>query len=250
MNDWHLQPARDLHLSGLERYRHPLREHGVVSSLLRLGWWTGIRLLLGIVNRLEVRGRQHLPADGPFVLVANHESHLDALVIASAVPLCLRDKLFPLAAGDVFFETPALAAFAAHCLNALPVWRKNAGRHGLTDLRRRLLEENAVYILFPEGGRSRDGQMKPFKAGVGMLIAGTPVPVVPCYLDGPLEAFPPGSRCPRWRKVRLVIGPARQFNEVGNDRAGWDHITTTLEEDVRALGETLSRPASRGSRRT
>lgn len=241
MNEWKLQPARDLLLSGMARFRSPLREHGVVSSVLRLGWWSFVRLLLGLINRLEVRGGRHLPSDGPFVMVANHESHLDALVLASALPLSLRDKLFPLAAGDVFFETPALAAFAAHFLNALPVWRKNAGRHGLADLRKRLLEENAVYLLFPEGGRSRDGEIKPFKAGIGMLIAGTTVPVVPCYLDGPLEAFPPGSRLPRGHKVRLRIGPPRVFDGVGNDRAGWDVVTRTLEEDVKQLRAQMLR---------
>jgi 1-acyl-sn-glycerol-3-phosphate acyltransferase len=236
MRRWHLRPARDLHLSGLARYRHPLREHGLVSSLLRAGWWSFVRLFLGLVNGLEIRGRQHLPAAGPFVMVANHESHLDALVLASALPLSLRDQLFPLAAGDVFFETPALAAFAAHFLNALPVWRRNAGRHGLNDLRKRLLEEAAVYLLFPEGGRSRDGRMKPFKHGVGMLVAGTDVPVVPCYLDGPLEAFPPGSWLPAAHKVRLRIGRPRSFAGVANERDGWDQITRVLEEDVRRLG--------------
>src|SRR5207248_2431417 len=195
-----------------------------------------VRLFLGLVNRLEVRGRQNLPAAGPFVMVANHESHLDALVLASALPLSLRDRLFPLAAGDVFFETPALAAFAAVCLNALPVWRRNAGKHGLAELRRRLVEDSAVYILFPEGGRSRDGQMTPFKPGVGMMIAGTEVPVVPCYLDGPFEAFPAGRRLPRWHKVRLTIGKPRVFKGVANDRAGWDQITQEVEAEVRRLG--------------
>lgn len=209
MDDWKIQPARDLHLYGMARSRYPLREHGLGSSILRLGWWSFVRLFLGLVNRLEVRGREHLPRQGPFVLVANHESHLDALVLAAALPLSLRDQMCPLAAGDVFFETPALAMFAATLLNALPVWRKNAGRHGLADLRQRLVEQESVYLLFPEGGRSRDGEMKPFKPGLGMMIAGTPVPVVPCYLDGPLEAFPPGSRWPRPVKVRLRIGPPR-----------------------------------------
>src|SRR5258708_9235831 len=114
----------------------------------------------------------------------------------------IRDRLFPLAAGDVFFETPAKAAFAAHLLNALPVWRRNAGRHGLDELRKRLLEEEGVFILFPEGGRSRDGEMKPFKAGIGMLVAGTPAQVVPFYLDGPFEAFPARIMVPRRPKVR------------------------------------------------
>src|SRR5262245_27159587 len=225
MRPWSLQPARDLEQSGLARYRNPRREHGPVSSLLRLGRWGPLRPLLGALNRLEVRGRENVPAGGPVVLVANHESHYDALVIGCALPLAMRDRLFPLAAGDVFFESPATAAFAAHFLNALPVWRRNAGRHGLDELRARLIEEEATYILFPEGGRWRDGQMKPFKPGVGMLVAGTPAVVVPCYLDGTLEAFPPGAYLPRWGKVRLCIGAGRTFADVRPGREGWDHIT-------------------------
>jgi 1-acyl-sn-glycerol-3-phosphate acyltransferase len=236
VDEWKLQPARDLQQTGLARYRNPLREHGLVSSILRLGWWSAVRIGLGIVNGLAIRGQRRLPRTGPFVLAANHESHLDALVLGCALPLSLRDRLFPLAAGDVFFETPAKAAFAAHLLNALPVWRRNAGRHGLDDLRKRLLEEEAVFILFPEGGRSRDGTMKSFKAGIGMLVAGTPVQVVPCYLDGPFEAFPAGSVVPRWSKVRLTIGPPRVFADVASNREGWDHVSATVEQDVKRLG--------------
>jgi 1-acyl-sn-glycerol-3-phosphate acyltransferase len=236
MRPWEIKPARDLQQAGLARYCNPRREYGLLSSLLRLGWWSSLRLLLGVINRLEVRGRENVPAGGPIVLVANHESHYDALVIGSALPLAMRDCLFPLAAGDVFFESPATAAFAAHFLNALPVWRRNAGRHGLDDLRQRLVEEEAVYILFPEGSRSRDGAMKPFKPGVGMLVAGTPAAVVPCYLDGTFEAFPPGARLPRWSKVRLRLGAPRRFDDVRPGRDGWEQITRALEQDVRALG--------------
>jgi 1-acyl-sn-glycerol-3-phosphate acyltransferase len=236
MDDWKIEPARDLEQSGMARYRNPRREHGFVSSLLRLGWWSGVRLWLTMVHRLRAHGKQFVPASGPVVLVANHFSHFDALVIASVLPLDQRDRIHPLAAGDVFFETPAVAAFAAHLLNALPVWRRSAGKHGLVDLRRRLLEEEAMYILFPEGGRSRDGQMRPFKPGVGMLVAGTAVPVVPCHLQGTLEAFPPGTRLPRPNRITLRIGKPLTFADVPNDRAGWDHIATTLEAEVRRLG--------------
>lgn len=236
MNDWDLQPARDLDQTGMERYRNVRREHGFISSILRLGWWAGVRLILKVLNRLEVQGREHLPKNGPAVIIANHLSHLDALVIASALPLHLRDILFPLAAGDVFFESPAKAAFAAHFLNALPVWRRNAGRHGLDDLRRRLVEEEALYILFPEGGRSRDGQLKPFKSGIGMLVAGTPVPVVPCHLSGTLEAYRPGTWIPRPYKVRVRVGPALSFPDVPADRDGWAVISTRLEQVISELG--------------
>jgi 1-acyl-sn-glycerol-3-phosphate acyltransferase len=244
VEDWKLEPARDLEQTGLARYRNPRREHGLVSSVLRLGWWAGVRLWLTLLHRLRPIGRENLPASGPLVLAANHFSHLDALVLASVLPLGQRDRIHPLAAGDVFFETPVMAAFAAHLLNALPVWRRNAGRHGLDELRRRLLEEEAIYLLFPEGGRSRDGQMKPFKPGVGMLVAGTPVPVVPCHLHGTFEAFPPGERLPRLHRISVRLGKPRPFADVPNERGGWDHIAATLEADVRGLAAERHRAHS------
>ena len=91
--------------------------------------------------------------------------------------------------GDTFFQTPIMRAFAAGAMNALPLWRKNAGRHAMEDLRQRLIGEPCGYILFPEGTRSRDGAMKRFKAGVGMLVNGTRVPVIPCHIEGTHRAL-------------------------------------------------------------
>ena len=128
MDDWKLKPARDLGMSPVERYRSYQRESGLVSHTTRFLWWSLVRGCLAGVNRLRVLGRENLPAQPSFVLVANHSSHLDALILGASLPLKHRDCLFPLAAGDVFFETPALAAFSAVVLNAMPVWRKNCGR--------------------------------------------------------------------------------------------------------------------------
>ena len=132
-----------------------------------------------------------IPDEPPFVMIANHTSHLDALVLASVLPCRLCDRVFPVAAGDVFFNTSATSLFSATLLNALPMWRKNCGSHALKDLRRRLVDEPCGLILFPEGTRSRDGSLQAFKVGLGMLIAGTAVPVIPCHIDGAFQAFPP-----------------------------------------------------------
>jgi 1-acyl-sn-glycerol-3-phosphate acyltransferase len=198
-----------------------------------------IKSSMHLLHRIEFRGRDQIPREPPFVLVANHASHLDALVLGSCLPLTLRDRLFPLAAGDVFFETPAIAAFSATVLNALPVWRKNCGAHAIRDLRERLINEPTVYILFPEGGRSRDGAMMPFKAGIGMMVAQTSIPVIPCHLEGTFAAFPPHSRLPRPGKIRVRIGTPRTFADVPNRREGWNEIAHRLEQDIVAL----ARPA-------
>ena len=143
---------------------------------------------------------------GPFVLAANHCSHLDALVLGAALKPRHRERAFPIAAGDVFFQTTAVSVFSAIMLNALPMWRKNCGPHALAELRRKLQEEKAIFIIFPEGGRTRTGSMMPFKHGLGMLVAETNVPVVPCGLIGTFEALPANRKIPRPVRIKLIIG--------------------------------------------
>ena len=156
-------------------------------------------------------------------------------VLAAPLPWRQRDRIFPIAAGDVFFHTPLISVFSAVMLNALPMWRKNCGPHAMKNLRRRLLDEPCSYILFPEGARSRDGKMLPFKPGLGMLVAETSVPVVPCYLDGCMEALHANQILPRPRRISLRIGEPLNFADVKNKRDGWVHIATMLEERVKAL---------------
>ncbi len=247
MHPWQLKPASDLQSEPLARYQNYRRESGLISTVARFCWWSMIKTSMQLLHRAEFSGRERIPRAPPFVLVANHASHLDALVLGASLPLSLRDRLFPLAAGDVFFETPGVAAFSATVLNALPVWRKNCGAHAIKDLRGRLLSEPTVYILFPEGGRSRDGAMTPFKPGIGMMVAETSIPVIPCHLAGTFAAFPPDSRFPRPRKVRVRIGTPRTFADVANRRDGWNAIAHCLEEDIQKLANAN---ADRGAQRT
>jgi 1-acyl-sn-glycerol-3-phosphate acyltransferase len=234
---WHLEPAHDLGLPLASRLRSLRRESGLVEVIARIGWWSAVRAYLVISHRLSIAGRAHLPAAPPFVVVSNHASHLDTLVLAAALPRTLWDRVFPIAAGDTFFETPLLTAFAAGLLNALPMWRRNCGSHALRDLRARLVGEPCAYILFPEGTRSRTGRMIPFKAGLGMIVAGTSVPVVPAFIRGAHDALPPGRRLPSPRRIGVRFGAALEFSAVPDDRGGWDHIARRAGEAVRALGE-------------
>src|SRR5436309_663362 len=151
MEPWKYQPAQDLGLPQRERLRSPKRESGLVGLMARSTWHVLVKSYLAACQRVRVEGREHLPAKPPFVLVSNHCSHLDAILLAAQLPLKLRNHVFPIAAGDTFFETPLVSAFAAGAMNALPLWRKNAGSHALHDLRWRLVNEPCAYILFPEG---------------------------------------------------------------------------------------------------
>lgn len=235
MSDWEYRPAADLNLPPAERWRSLRREVGLPSVVAHLGWGAATALYLRAFHRFRVLGREHLPAAPPFVVVANHSSHLDALALAAGLPSRLAGRAFPIAAGDTFFETKASAAFAAVCLNALPMWRKKCGSHAMETLRARLLEGDAIYLLFPEGTRTRTGGMAAFRAGIGMLVAGTGVPVVPAWLDGCFAALPPGRRWPRPRAITLRFGAPCTFAGGGNDRAGWRDVAADLEAAVRGL---------------
>ena len=246
MNDWRYDPAHDLGLQTNQRHRSTLRESDLTSSVLRLGWLMTVRTILKCWNRLEIHGLENLPAQPPFVIVANHSSHLDTVVLASALSLRWRDHVSPLAAGDYFFASPPLAGFSAVILNALPIWRNRRGgqRHELGDLRERLVNQSAIYIVFPEGSRSRDRQLHEFKPGFATLVAGTAVPVIPCHLSGSFDALPPDAGTVRPRKIILQIGAPLTFETAGNHAEGWRRIAAVAREQIVELA-TRERPSGK-----
>lgn len=235
VTEFRLQPAADHGLSLRQRMSSIRRESGLLSSIGHRCWWGAMRVYLRLWHRLRVEGREHLPAQAPFVVIGNHASHLDAMVMASQVPARLRDRVHPVAAGDVFFEVPAKAAFAAFFVNCLPIWRHSAGRHALEELAARLVDGPCVYILFPEGRRSPDGSLLPFREGLGMLVAGRPVPVVPCWIEGAHAALPRGTWLPRPTRIRLRIGAPLRFDDLPNRRPGWTEVGARCRAAVQAL---------------
>jgi 1-acyl-sn-glycerol-3-phosphate acyltransferase len=136
----------------------------------------------------------------------------------------------------VFFESAVPTAFAAGFVNALPVWRKRRTPRALQELREKLIETPCGFILFPEGSRSRDGRCQPFKPGIGMLVAETEVPVIPCHLTGTFDALPAGCQLPRRRRITIRVGEPIRFADVPNERAGWERVTAAIEQRVRGLG--------------
>ncbi|MDB5309800.1 MAG: 1-acyl-sn-glycerol-3-phosphate acyltransferase [Gemmataceae bacterium] len=235
MDDFDIRPAKDIGLHTWERLSSVRRESGPFLTAVHTAWALASRAYFALWHRLRVIGREHLPAEPPFVLCSNHASHLDALALAAPLRVDLRDRVFALAAGDVFFESGFATAFAAGFINALPVWRKRRTPKALQDLREKLLGTPCGFVLFPEGARTRDGDLLPFKSGIGMLVAGTPVPVIPCHLSGTFEAMPAGVRFPRPRRITIRVGEAVRFADVPNDRHGWERVVGVVEERVRAL---------------
>ncbi len=227
-------PNESLATSGLRRFpreRDPL-VYGVRSLVALI-----IRGLLRSYLRFEIVGREHLPNDRGFVMVANHSSHLDTLCLLAALPLRRLHRAFPAAAADYFFQSFPRVWIAAVVVNALPFARQMRVRESLSLCSQILETPGNILIMFPEGTRSRTGETQPFKPGVAALLAGRAVSVVPCYIDGAFRAWPKGRRLPRPRKVRLIVGRPRTYPV--NTRA--KAIAADLEKAVNELGRSDGR---------
>ena len=200
-----------------------------------------IRGLLRLYLRFEIIGEENLPNDSSFVLVANHSSHLDTLCLLAALPLRRLHCAFPVAAEDYFFRGLPRTWFAAVVMNALPFARQMRVRESLSICAQLLAQPGNVLIIFPEGTRSRTGETQPFKSGIGVLLAGRDVSVLPCYLQGAFQAWPKGRRWPRPRKVRLIIGARRNYATRGAERSDACAVAAELQGAVRELGQTDGR---------
>jgi 1-acyl-sn-glycerol-3-phosphate acyltransferase len=232
---WTYQPAADLDQPMIERLRRFPREPDMTVYALRSLAALVLRGWLRLYHRLEIAGRERLPDGGSFVLVANHASHLDALCLLAALPLRALHRAFPAAAEDYFFRSVPRTAFAAIVVNALPFGRKTHIRQSLALCRRLLDNPGNILILFPEGTRTATGAVGPFKPGIGLLLAGTDIPALPCRLSGSFEAWPRGRRLPRPRRVRLQIGEPRRFAAFPAGAASADAVAEALRAAVLAL---------------
>jgi 1-acyl-sn-glycerol-3-phosphate acyltransferase len=192
------------------------------------------RAVLRSVFRLRVEGRSLVPRSGPFVVVANHQSHLDVPTVEAGLPLRHANRTHPLAAMDYFFERPGLGPVVHLGVNALPINRHvstaQAMKAGLD-----LLAGGRRLIVFPEGSRSPDGSQAPFKQGIGYLLAGRPWPAVPMNIAGTREALPKGRARPRLARLRLTIGEPVSYEATASSTEGWRAVAADLDRRVRQL---------------
>lgn len=199
-----------------------------VAALVLRGW-------LRTYHRLEIRGRENLPTHKSFVLVANHTSHLDTLCLLAALPLRKLHRAFPAAAADYFFESVPRIWIAAVMVNALPFGRQTHIKQSLVLCQHLLENPGNVLIIFPEGTRSPTGAIGRFKPGIGALVAGRDVAVLPSYLKGGFKAWPKGRVLPRPAKLQLTIGKPRSFANIEATKEAANTIAAELEQAIKDM---------------
>ncbi|MEQ1558676.1 MAG: lysophospholipid acyltransferase family protein [Methyloglobulus sp.] len=153
-----------------------------------------VKPLVLVILGVNARGREFLPEQGPAIIVANHNSHLDALALMSLFPLRTIKNVYPVAAADYFLKNRWLKWFALDVIGIIPIERKaTAGKDVLAPLFA-ALDNNAILILFPEGTRGEPESMGKLKNGIGHILSERPdIPVIPVFFYGLGKSLPKGE---------------------------------------------------------
>lgn len=194
-------------------------------------FWTGYwftRLIFGLVFRLKCTGQENIPKTGAFLLCSNHTSYFDPPIVGSWSP---REVYF--FAKAELFNVPVLG-WLIRRTNALPVKRGTIDRAAL-DAAVETLKQGYGLTVFPEGTRSKDGELSPIKPGIGLLAKRFPVRIVPCYLHGAnrlKDVF--------WGRTRLTLSygqviSAEWIAAQPEGREGIEAIAKRVGEGISAL---------------
>ncbi|MCI0676258.1 MAG: 1-acyl-sn-glycerol-3-phosphate acyltransferase [Phycisphaerales bacterium] len=193
-----------------------------------------VRLLIGVA----VFGREHLKLDRPTIIIANHNSHLDALVLMDLFPLRALNSVRPVAAADYFTRHPVTNFIWRACMNVLPIRRDKVSKtHNPLKAMIDALDAGQSIILFPEGTRGEPEQLSKFQTGIAHLVAKRPdVPVVPVFMRNLGFSLPRGDLILVPLFCDVFIGRPRHFS--GDRQTIMSHVADCFAK-LQALAERL-----------
>lgn len=146
-----------------------------------------------IVLGVNVRNPQNMPKKGPAILIANHNSHIDTLILMSLFPIEMINKVNPVAAADYFFNTKFRRFLFKTLIGAIALKRhheKFSKENIFSEISQNLKDEHII-ILYPEGTRGNDNEIQEFKNGIAHIAKANPdVPIIPIYINGPDKILP------------------------------------------------------------
>ena len=195
-----------------------------------------VRPFVLLVFGIHVRGREHIPTE-PCIFVANHNSHLDTLVLMSLFPLGRIHRIRPVAAADYFMINPLVRWFSTRIIGIIPLHRKveKSHTHPLEGVKNALLNGDSV-IIFPEGSRGEAEQMSKFKTGIAHLAHMVlHIPIVPIRLGGAGKVLPKGEVLLVPFIIDITIAPSVW---IGEDE-GTQEFTERLEGIIRSIGAEI-----------
>lgn len=227
-----------------ERQKRWLRPLSRIQAALAWLLFIFDRVAMRGLFRLQVEGREKLPEGSPFLLAPNHISYLDPFVVAAALGYRrLRGTYWGGWVGAAF-RNP-ITRWVSRLAQAVPLDPERGSVSSLA-LGAAVLQRRHSLVWFPEGGRSRTGELQPLKPGIGILAEHFEVTIVPAFIHGAYEAMPPGRRIPRlFQRIRIVfddpVTPA-ELEQEGEGDSRREQIISGLAKRLTRLGESSKTP--------
>jgi long-chain acyl-CoA synthetase len=211
-------------------YHNFLERFVIIFGLLTL------KVIFKMFFRLKVKGLQNLPEERPFIITPNHTSYIDGFAIVTSLPFRLFWNLYSIGWQAYFTGPLGLFARLAH---VIPIDRETYLQKAL-GMAAYVLRKGKSLLVFPEGGRSYDGELMEFKKGVGILALELNLPVVPAYIEGAFDVLPRGKKWPKFREVRITFGKPvypsdLNFSRKPKDIDDYQFFVNELREKVKQL---------------
>jgi 1-acyl-sn-glycerol-3-phosphate acyltransferase len=198
------------------------------------------RPLAVLFTGADVVGRERLPPAGPAIIAANHNSHVDTLLLLTIFPARLMGRLRPVAAADYFLRGPLIGWFSRTLIGIVPIERggqrrREGVREDVLAPAREALAAGDIVIIFPEGTRgAATDSLAPMKAGVARLAEAFPdAPVIPVWIEGAGRVLPKGAVLPAPMNCTVLVGEAIR----------WEGEHATFMEGLRERLEGLRKSA-------
>lgn len=187
------------------------------------------RLLSNLFFARKVVHPERMIEEGPLIIAVNHSSFVDPPLAG----ICSKRDVYYLARKSLM-DWPIFGPLFPD-MNVIPVERDGSDMSALREVIKKIREGNGV-VLFPEGTRTKDGNLQPARAGIGLVIAKTMAPVLPMRIFGAYEAFPRDSKLPRFRPITVVIGNPIHFTR--------EDIEPTTRETYQQLSDRVMKAIS------
>ena len=222
-----------------KRWLNPLPPilSGIARRLFALN-----RFLVRSLFGLKVQGLSNLPEEGPYLLTPNHVSYLDPFAVAAALGYSRLRNTYWAGWVGVAFNNP-LFRFGSRLARTVPIDPQKGVVSSLA-FAAAVVKRGKNMVWFPEGMRSPEGDLLPFKPGIGFLLNRYPVPVVPVAIEGTFEAMPVGRFRPRFRKITVRFGEPVNVAPLKEEVEG-NEVQTRIADELR---EHVSQLLERESR--
>ena len=210
----------------------------MLQTIRRYGLMLVVRPVAQMLFGLDVIGKEKLPTKGPAIIAANHNSHVDTIVLLCLLPSKLLPITRPVAAADHFDKGGFGSWFSRNIIGIIPIKRGGAARGEDVLLgAKEALKRGEILVVFPEGSRGEPEEMTRFKTGVARLVEAYPeVAVTPVYLQGAGRSLPKDAKLLVPFNTTAVVGDPLMWN--GSHHGFVDELRAQIEA-LKALAPPL-----------